>query len=212
MSILEEIKNAIITYKPNVVKECCTRALEEGFDPQQILNEGIIAGMNVVGEKFKRNEVYVPEVLIAAKATHAGLDILKPLLSASETNSRGVIVIGTVKEDLHDIGKNLVAMMLEGAGFQVINLGIDIAPEKFVQAARDYKADIIAMSCLITSTLNYVPATVKAFEDAGLRDKVKIIAGGAAITEEFARKAGCDGYGKDAAAAVDVANELLKVS
>ena len=212
MAILEEIKNAIITYKPPLVKQYCQQALEQGYKPEEILEQGLIAGMNVIGEKFKRNEIFVPEVLIAAKATHAGLDVLKPLLSASQTNTRGKVVIGTVKDDYHDIGKNLVAMMLEGAGFKVIDLGMDVAPEKFIAAAKEHEADIVAMSCLITSTLNWVEATIKAFQEAGLRDKVKIMVGGGAVMEDYAREIGADGYGKNASEAVDVAKSLLKVS
>lgn len=212
MSILEQIKNAVINYKPPLVKQYCQQALAEGYKPEEILEQGIIAGMNVVGEKFKRNEVFVPEVLIAAKATHAGLDVLKPLLTATNLNSRGTIVIGTVKDDLHDIGKNLVAMMVEGAGFKVIDLGIDVPPDKFIEAIKEHKPDIVGMSCLITSTLNWVETTIKAIEEAGLRDQVKIMVGGGAITEDYANRIGADGYGKDAGAAVEIAKSLLKVN
>lgn len=212
MPVLEDIKNSIITYKPAKTKEYCQQALDEGIEPQLILSDGLIAGMAVIGEKFKLNKIYVPEVLIAARCTHAGLDILKPILAAAKAVALGKIVLGTVKDDLHDIGKNLVAMMLEGAGFEVINLGVNVDPEKFIEAIKEYQPDIIAMSSLITSTLPHVEDTIKAIVDAGLRDKVKIMVGGAPVTEEWVVKIGGDGFGKDATAAVDAAKKLLGVA
>lgn len=212
MPVLEDIKNSIITYKPAKTKEYCQQALDEGIEPQLILSDGLIAGMAVIGEKFKLNKIYVPEVLIAARCTHAGLDILKPILAAAKAVALGKIVLGTVKDDLHDIGKNLVAMMLEGAGFEVINLGVNVDPEKFIEAIKEYQPDIIAMSSLITSTLPHVEDTIKAIVDAGLRDKVKIMVGGAPVTEEWVVKIGGDGFGKDATAAVDAAKKLIGVA
>jgi len=212
MSVLEDIKNSIITYKPAKTKEFCQQALDEGIEPQVILSEGLIAGMSVIGEKFKLNKIYVPEVLIAAKCTHAGLDTLKPILAAAKVVAIGKIVLGTVKDDLHDIGKNLVAMMFEGAGFEVINLGVNVDPEKFVEAIKEYQPNIIAMSSLITSTLPNVEVTIKAIIDAGLRDQVKIMVGGAPVTEEWVLQIGGDGFGKDAAAAVDAAKKLIGVA
>lgn len=212
MPVLDDIKNSIITYKPAKTKEFCQQALDEGIEPQLILSEGLIAGMAVIGEKFKLNKIYVPEVLIAAKCTHAGLDILKPILAAAKAVSLGKVVLGTVKDDLHDIGKNLVAMMLEGAGFEVINLGVNIDPEKFIEAIKEYKPEIIAISSLITSTLPNVEETIKAIVDAGLRDQVKIMIGGAPVTEEWVIQIGGDGFGKDATAAVDAAKKLIGVA
>lgn len=208
--VLEEIKNGVIKLKPAIVKEACERALAEGISAQTILNAGLIAGMAVVGEKFKNNQVFVPEVLMASKATHAGMDVLKPILAESAVEPVGKFVLGTVKDDLHDIGKNLVGMMLEGAGFEVIDLGMDVEPEKFVEAAREHNANIVGMSSLITSTLHYLGETIAAMEKAGLRDSVKIMVGGAPVTVEYANQIGADGYGKDASEAVEVALKLLQ--
>lgn len=212
MSILEDIQNSIITYKPAKTKELCQQALAEGLEPQVILSEGLIAGMSVIGAKFKENKIYVPEVLISAKATHAGLDILKPILSERKSKPVGKFMIGTVKDDLHDIGKNLVAMMMEGAGFEVINLGVNIDPDKFVDGIKEHQPDIVGMSSLITSTLHSVEDTIKAIEAAGLRNQVKILVGGAPVTEEWALQIGADGYGKDATASVDAARKLMGVA
>ncbi len=209
MAVLEDLKNAIITYKPAKAKEYTLQALAEGYEPPQILSEGLIGGMTVIGDKFKRNQIYVPEVLIAAKATHAGLDVLKPLLSERKTKPIGKVIVGTVKDDLHDIGKNLVAMMLEGAGFEVINLGVNVDPDKFIAAIKEYEPDIVGMSSLITSTLHWLEDTIKAIQEVGLRDKVKVMVGGAPVTEEWALQIGADGYGKDATSAVEAARKLV---
>lgn len=211
MAILEDIKNSIISYKPAKTKEYCQQALAEGLDPQVILSEGLIAGMTVIGAKFKKNEIYVPEVLISAKATHAGLDVLKPILSERKAQPIGKFLIGTVKDDLHDIGKNLVAMMMEGSGFEVINLGVNVDPDKFIEGIKEHQPDIVGMSSLITSTLHWAEDTIKAIQNAGLRDQVKIIVGGAPVTEEWALQIGADGFGKDATATVDTARKLLGV-
>lgn len=212
MPLLEDIKNSITTYKPAKTKEFCQQALDEGIEPTLILSDGLIAGMAVIGEKFKLNKIYVPEVLIAARCTHAGLDILKPILAAAKIASSGKIVLGTVKDDLHDIGKNLVAMMFEGAGFEVINLGVNVEPDKFVAAIKEHQPNIIAMSSLITSTLPNVEMTIKAIIDSGLRDQVKIMVGGAPVTEDWVLQIGGDGFGKDATSAVDAAKKLLGVA
>lgn len=212
MELLEEIRNAVATYKPNEVKLLCEKALEQGIDPRKIVSGGLIAGMAVVGEKFKKDEIFVPEVMMAAKATHAGLNVVKPVLSRSSNHYLGKVVLGTVKGDLHDIGKNLVAMMLEGAGFQVYDIGIDVPPEKFVQACRETNADIMGMSVLITTGLEWLHKTIEAVAEAGLRDKMKVMVGGAAVTPEYAYKIGADGYARDAGEAVDKARELLGIS
>jgi len=212
LSLLEEIMEGIASYQPAIVKELCEKALADGLDPVAIMNDGLVAGMSIVGEKFKRYEVFVPEVLIAAKATHAGMDVLKPVLAACSIEPVGTVVIGTVKEDLHDIGKNLVAMMLEGAGFRVLNLGINIPPEKFVEAIENYQPDIVALSSLITSTLHWLGDTISIIRTTYPDRSVKIMVGGAPVTQEFAEQIGADGYGKDAQDAVDKARLLLGIS
>jgi 5-methyltetrahydrofolate--homocysteine methyltransferase len=168
--------------------------------------------MNEVGRRFKNNEFYVPEVLIAARAMHAAMDVLKPLLAASDVQPVGTVVIGTVKGDLHDIGKNLVAMMLEGGGFNVIDLGVDVSPEKFLQAVREHKPNIVGLSALLTTTMPAMKTTIEALKEAGVRDQVKVIIGGAPVTQRFADEIGADGYAPDAASAVDVARQLLGIA
>ncbi|MEW6660899.1 MAG: cobalamin B12-binding domain-containing protein [Bacillota bacterium] len=212
MSVLEEIKNSIITYKANLTKEACERALAENIPPGDIVNLGLIAGLEVVGQKFKANKIFVPEVLMATKAMHTGLGVVKPLLAQSDIQPAGTVILGTVKGDLHDIGKNLVGMMLEGAGFKVIDVGINTPPEKFVEAIREHKADLLAMSCLITNTLSALETAIKVVDEAGLRPGLKIIVGGGAVTEQFAAKIGSDGYAKDASSAVSVSKELLGIA
>jgi len=208
---LREISSALIMGDRKKVKELIELALNEGISPEIILNEALIAGMNVVGEKFKNNEFYVPEVLVAARAMKTGMEILKPFLSKSSGVMRGRIVIGTVKGDLHDIGKNLVAMMLEGAGYEVIDLGIDVEPEKFLSAINTYNPDILGMSALLTTTMPYMRTTIEVLEKAKVRDKVKIIVGGAPVTEDFAKEIGADGYADDAASSVDLVNRLMGI-
>ena len=191
------------------VEELVKKALEENLLPKDILENGLIKGMDIIGAKFKKNEVYVPEVLIAARAMHAGMSILRPKLAETGVKNIGTIVIGTVKGDLHDIGKNLVKMMLEGAGFEVIDLGIDVSTDKFVEAVKEHKPNIIAMSALLTTTMVNMPEVVKALEAAGLRDKVKIMIGGAPITQNYADQIGADGCSPDAASAVDKAKTFI---
>jgi 5-methyltetrahydrofolate--homocysteine methyltransferase len=211
LSVINEISEALLVGNAAKVKELVEKALGEGISPKDIIQQGLIPGMNVVGTKFKNNEYYVPEVLIAARAMHAGLDIVKPLLADSGIEPTGRVAIGTVKGDLHDIGKNLVAMMLEGAGFEVNDLGIDVTADKFVEAAKDGSAEVIAMSALLTTTMPSMADTIKALEAAGLRDKVKVMIGGAPVTQNYADEIGADGYSSDAASAVDKAKELLGV-
>ncbi len=191
------------------VKELVKKALEENLTPKKVLEDGLIKGMSIIGEKFKKNEVYVPEVLIAARAMHAGMDILKPELIETGVKNIGKVAIGTVKGDLHDIGKNLVKMMLEGAGFEVIDLGIDVSPDKFVEAVKEHKPNIIGMSALLTTTMVNMVEVIKALEAAGLRDKVKIMIGGAPITQNYADQIGADGCSPDAASAVDKAKTFI---
>ena len=207
MADFQAIADALIKGQAPMVKELVTKAIDEGVNPGELLEKGLIAGMSVIGERFKKNEVYVPEVLIAARAMHAGMDILKPLLSKSGFKSKGIFAIGTVKGDLHDIGKNLVMMMMEGAGYQVMDLGVDVTPEKFVKAVKD-GAQIIGMSALLTTTMPSMKTSIDALKAAGVRDKIKVMVGGAPLTQEYADKIGADGYAQDAATAVDVANRI----
>ncbi|MBT4482513.1 MAG: corrinoid protein [Candidatus Latescibacteria bacterium] len=202
------IADALMKGKAPEVKELVDAAVKEGVPPGEILSEGLIAGMSVIGVRFKNNEVYVPEVLIAARAMHAGMDVLKPLLAEAGIEPKGVFALGTVKGDLHDIGKNLVLMMMEGAGYEVNDLGVDVAPEKFVDAVND-GAQIIGMSALLTTTMPAMKTAIETINAAGVRDKVKIMVGGAPLTQAFADEIGADGFAPDAASAVDTADELL---
>ena len=190
---------------------CLTKAaLEAGVSIPEILNEGLIAGMEIIGTKFKNNEVFIPEVLISAKAMHAGMALIEPHFLKCGIKPVGKVVIGTVKGDLHDIGKNIVSMMLKGACFDVEDFGIDVPTEKFIESIRKGGVDILAMSSLLTTSMNSMRETIKALKAAGLRDKVKIIVGGAPVTQEFADSIEADSYARDAAVAVDKARELLK--
>ena len=209
MADLQAIADALIKGQAPAVKEMVQKAIDEKINPGEILEKGLISGMSVVGQRFKKNEVYVPEVLIAARAMHAGMDLLKPLLAASGIKSKGVFAIGTVKGDLHDIGKNLVMMMMEGAGYQIMDLGVDVTPEKYVEAVKE-GAQILGMSALLTTTMPSMKNAIDALKAAGVRDSVKIMVGGAPLTKEYADEIGADGYAQDAATAVDVALELLK--
>jgi 5-methyltetrahydrofolate--homocysteine methyltransferase len=191
--------------KAKDVEELTRSALEEGRDAQEVLNEGLIAGMAVVGEDFKHNILYVPEVLIAARAMKAGMAVLKPLLTSKDSGSKptGILVMGTVKGDLHDIGKNLVCMMAEGAGFEVHDLGVDQSLDKFKAAADKFQPDIIGMSALLTTTMTYMKTVIDGFQEAG-KDEIHIAVGGAPISQMFADEIGADGYGPDASSAVDM--------
>ena len=193
--------------------EAMTRAaLNEGRGPHEVLQEGLIAGMSVVGEDFKHNRLYVPQVLVAARAMKAGMGVLKPLLSAGgESRSLGTVVMGTVKGDLHDIGKNLVCMMAEGAGLTLVDLGVDQSAEKFIAAVREYDAGIVGMSALLTTTMPYMKVVVDALKNAGL-EHVKVCVGGAPVSEMFAEEIGADGYGADAPRAVELFKELYPVA
>lgn len=206
---LDVISEALQRGDAEKVEELVKKSLEENLSPKKILEDGLIKGMGIIGAKFKKNEVYVPEVLIAARAMHAGMNILKPRLIETGVENIGIVAIGTVKGDLHDIGKNLVKMMLEGAGFEVIDLGIDVSVDKFVEAVKEHKPNIIAMSALLTTTMVNMPEVIKALEAAGLRGKVKIMIGGAPITQNYADQIGADGYSPDAASAVDKAKTFI---
>ena len=210
MSILNEISENLQKGKAKVVKELCEKAINEGGSPDLILKEGLLAGMSIIGEKFKNNEVYVPEVLVAARAMNMGMQVLKPLLSSEASTPLGRVCIGTVEGDLHDIGKNLVKMMMEGKGLEVIDLGTDVSPEKFINAAIEENCNIICCSALLTTTMGVMGDVVKAAVEAGIRDKVKIMVGGAPVTEAFCKEIGADVYAPDAASAADAAVELCR--
>ncbi len=211
MGYKETIFQGILQGDMKAVQEATTAALAEGMPPEEILNEAMIPAMAEVGRLFEANEYYVPEMLIAARAMKAGLAILKPHLVTAGVEPKGRVVLGTVKGDLHDIGKNLVGIMIEGAGFEVIDLGVDVSPEQFVAAVREKKADVVGLSALLTTTMPSMRSTIEALEEAGLRDKVKVIIGGAPVTQKYADEIGADGYGRDAAAAATLVKRLLNV-
>jgi len=205
----EKFHTLLAQGKMEEIKKLTDEALNNGESAETILKEGFIQSMDRIGVRFKNGEIYIPEVLIAARAMHAGMDVLKPILSKSTTRLSKKVAIGTVKGDLHDIGKNLVAMMLEGGGFEVVDLGIDVSAEKFVEAIKTHKPQVVGMSALLTTTIREMKMTLEAIEKAGLRKQVKTIVGGAPLTEKFAREIGADGYAPDAASAVDVVTSLL---
>lgn len=212
MEILSEISAYLQQGKANNVKELVAKALQDGVGAKNILEEGLLHGMSIIGEKFKNNEVYVPEVLIAARAMNAGVEILKPELTKADVKSHGKAVLGTVKGDLHDIGKNLVKIMLEGKGIEVIDLGVDVPAEKFVQTAIAENAQIIACSALLTTTMGMMKSVVDTAVEKGVRDKVKIMVGGAPITDNFCKSIGADYYAPDAASASDIALKICSYS
>ncbi len=207
MADLKALADAIIKGDQNTAVKVTREALSGGTPPAKVLNEGLIAGMDVIGARFKKNEVYIPEVLIAARAMKSAMQILEPELVKSGVKPVGKFIIGTVQGDLHDIGKNLVAMMLKGAGFEVVDLGVDISPDKFVQQAKTAGSQLIGMSALLTTTMPAMEKTVKAIQAAGI--KAKIMVGGAPVTQGYADKIGAHGYAADAASAVDVAKKLI---
>jgi 5-methyltetrahydrofolate--homocysteine methyltransferase len=210
MTLFEELQQAIIDGKAPVAKELTEKMLKEGIRPAEFFPKAIIPAMDEVGRRMRECEFFIPEVLIAARAARGATDILRPLLVGDESvRSAGTVVCGTVKGDLHDIGKNIVAMMLESAGFRIVDLGVDVAPEKIIEAVRQHQADIVAMSALLTTTMVNMKAMIEALAAAGLRDKVKVLVGGAPVTDTWAHSIGADGYGKDAPAAVELARQLV---
>ncbi len=206
---LASIAEALQRGDAGKVEELIRLALEEELSPKEILENGLIKGMNVIGIKFKNNEIYVPEVLIAARAMHAGMNILRPKLVETGVKNIGKVAIGTVRGDLHDIGKNLVKMMLEGAGFEVVDLGVDVSADKFVSAVKELQPDIVGMSALLTTTMVNMVEVINAFKSAGLRDKVKVMIGGAPVTQNYAKQIGADGYSPDAASAAEDAKRFI---
>jgi 5-methyltetrahydrofolate--homocysteine methyltransferase len=209
--LMHELAYALIKGDQHEVDRMTAQALNDGFDANTVLDEGLIAGMAIVGIKFRDNIIFVPEVLISARAMKAGMVHIDPILSASGIEPVGTVVMGTVKGDLHDIGKNLCIMMLRGSGFTVHDLGVDTKPQEFMDAVTEHGADVVGMSALLTTTMPNMGRTIQAFEDEGMREDVKIMVGGAPVTQEFAEDMGADGYGKDAISCVDMAKELLGV-
>ncbi|VBB07603.1 Hypothetical protein LUCI_2868 [Lucifera butyrica] len=212
MSILKEISQNLQNGKAKVVKELVQKAIDEGITAEMILKEGLLHGMGIIGEKFKKDEVYVPDVLIAARAMNAGSELLKPLLAASGVTATGKVVLGTVAGDLHDIGKNLVRMMMEGKGLEVIDLGVDVPAEKFIDTAIKENAQIIGCSALLTTTMGEIQNVINAAVKASMRHKVTFLIGGAPVTDTFAKKIGADIYAPDAATAADAAVKVCTQS
>ena len=209
MSVLENLAQAIIAGDAMAAKSLTEAALQEGATPSTVIKEGLIAGMDVISRRFKAREIFVPEVLIAARAMHSGLDVLKPLLASSGQEAVGRVVMGSAKGELHDIGKKLVIMMREGAGFEVTDLGVDVAPERFVQAVQEQKPHAIGISSLLTTTMPAMGKTIEALAAANVRDQVKVVIGGAPVTQRYADEIGADGYAPDASAAVGLIKNLV---
>jgi 5-methyltetrahydrofolate--homocysteine methyltransferase len=210
MGILKEISEHLQQGDDEKVSELTAKAVEQEVSPKTILDEGLIGGMNVIGERYKAHEIFLPQVLLAAKAMYGGMDVLRPLFVKEGMPSVGKVVIGSVQGDLHDIGKNLVGIMLKGAGFEVIDLGNDVAPERFIAAAEKEGANVIGMSALLTTTMPVMKRTVELLKEAGLTGKIKVIIGGAPVSEEFAERIGADAYGYDSTNAVETIKRLLE--
>jgi len=209
MADFETLANAIIECDAAKVDELTRKLVDEGAKPQEVINKGLISGMNVVGDRFKKGEMYVPEVMMAAKAMHAGMNIVKPMLTEGEASATGKVVLGTVAGDLHDIGKNLVGMMIESGGMEVVDVGIDVSPEKFAEAVKENKPQVVGMSALLTTTMLAMKDTIEVLKEEGLRDSVKIIVGGAPVTQDFSDEIGADGWAPDAASAKELAQKLI---
>jgi len=205
----ENFYGAVSQGKMDEVKKLTQEALDAGEKAESILKDGLLPAMEQIGVKFKNNEIYIPEVLIAARAMHAGMAILKPILSKSTATQAVKVIVGTVKGDLHDIGKNLVVMMLEGGGFEAIDIGTDVPPDKFVEAIKKHQPRVVGMSALLTTTMREMKNTLEAIQEAGLRKQVKAIIGGAPVTDRYAKEIGADGYAPDAATAVDLVKSLI---
>jgi 5-methyltetrahydrofolate--homocysteine methyltransferase len=209
MKILEDLKASVISMEVEKTIELTQKALDEGLSAEEILNKALIPAMNVVGEEYERGERYVPEMLLSAHAMKGAMEKLRPLLAKSGVEPKGRVVIGTVEGDLHDIGQNLVSMMLEGAGFEVYNLGADVPAERFVEGVQKHKADLVGLSALLTTTMVHMPEVIEALKENGLRDRVKVMIGGAPVTQGYANEIGADGYAPDAASAVKLAEQLM---
>ena len=209
MADYEKMSDAVINGKQDLVGELTQKAVDEGINPNEIIENGLINGMNVVGKRFKAGDMFVPEVLMSAKAMKSGMNIVKPLLVEGERSAAGKVLLGTVSGDLHDIGKNLVGMLMESGGLEIVNLGTDIDPAEFVEKVREHKPDVLGMSALLTTTMLAMRDTIEVLEEEGLREDVKIMVGGAPVTQEFADEIGADGWAPDAASAKDLAFDLL---
>ncbi|MGM0688343.1 MAG: corrinoid protein [Bacillota bacterium] len=209
MADFEALAGAIIECNAAKAAELTQKHVDEGVKPSEIINKGLISGMNVVGDRFKKGDMYVPEVMMAAKAMHAGMNIVKPLLVEGESSSTGKVVIGTVAGDLHDIGKNLVGMMMESGGMEVVDLGVDVPADKIAAAVREHNPQVVGLSALLTTTMLAMKDTIEVLKEEGLRDSVKVIVGGAPVTQDFADEIGADGWAPDAASAKDLALKLV---
>ncbi|MDR9756838.1 MAG: corrinoid protein [Thermoanaerobacterales bacterium] len=205
----DEIKKSVFEGQVEKTRNLATSMVQSGENPLSIINDGLIAGMNEVGEKFKAGDMFVPEVIMSAKAMSAGVEAVKPFIKGDEIKAPGVVVIGTVKGDLHDIGKNLVCMILESAGFKVIDIGVDNSAEQFIEAVKEHQPQIVGMSALLTTTMPAMKETIDAFIEAGIRDTIKIIVGGAPVSRQYAEEIGADGYGDDAISARDLCVKLV---
>ena len=208
--ILQAMADVLIKGDMKTISDLTQKALDQGYAAEDVLQNGLLAGMDVVGKRFKDGDMFIPEVLRSAKTMHKAMEILRPILAQSEVQSQGTFLIATVEGDMHDIGKNLVAMMFEGAGFEVINLGIDQKAQAIVDAVKEKKPNILGLSALLTTTMPKMEETIKSLHEAGVRDQVKVMVGGAPVTAEYAEKIGADGYAPNAASAVDKAKELLQ--
>ena len=208
---LQQINDAVITRKRAEIQGLVTRAIEEGIEPKLIIEDGLISAMDVIGKQFSANDIFVPEMLVSALTMKLGLDCVKPLLKGDESEAKGTIILGTVKGDIHDIGKNIVGMMLEGAGFEVVDLGVDLTVEKLVEQIDVIRPDILGLSALLTTTMPEMKNTIQELQTKGLREKMKIMVGGAPVSNSFADEIGADGYGADAAEAVVLARKLIGV-
>jgi corrinoid protein of di/trimethylamine methyltransferase len=209
MSDYSEMHEAVISGRNNDTAQMAQEFLDAGHAPENILYDGLLPGMEEVGRRFESGEFFIPEMLLAARALNAGLDVVKPLLKDEDTGRSGKVVVGTVKGDIHDIGKNLVAIMLEGGGFQVIDAGVDVAPQEFARLIREHNPDLVGMSALLTTTMPAMEETIKVLQSEGVRDSVKVLIGGAPVTKDYAERIGADGYGQNASAAVGVAKQLV---
>jgi len=212
MADFEKLSESVIKGEEEKVKELVQEAIDEGLEPSEIINQGLISGMNVVGKRFKEGDMFVPEVLLSARSMKGGMELVKPLLVEGEMEEAGKVLLGTVEGDLHDIGKNLVGMMMESGGLEVINLGTDVTAAEFAEAVREHKPDVLGMSALLTTTMLEMQNTIEVLIEEGLRDSVKIIVGGAPVTKEFADEIGADGWAPDAASAKDLVFELAEAN
>lgn len=209
MTILEDLAAAVIKGEADTAKNLTEEALSQNISAEEVLNSGLVSGMNVISKQFKNNEIFIPEVLVAARAMKAGMQIIRPLLAEANVDPMGKVIIGTVGGDLHDIGKNIVAMLLEGAGFEVVDLGADVTKEKFLEFAEKENPDVLGMSALLTTTMVFMKDMVQSLEESGLKDKIKVIVGGAPITQSYADEIRADGYAPDAASAVDLVKSVM---